>query len=127
MSLRDRILAARKLPQIAVPVPEWELTVYVRVMTGTERDAYEASVLRDKDTRLENMRAKLVVRCAVDENGNLIFTPDDVEALGGHSWVALNRVSEAAMKVNAMTDASLEELKGNSEPSLGDAPSSASP
>ena len=42
---RDEILAASDLTKELVEVPEWGGSVYVRAMTGTERDSYEESVL----------------------------------------------------------------------------------
>lgn len=124
MSLgRDEILAPRPLAREEVLVPEWGSTVYVRVMSGFERDAYEADLLSNKDKRLENMRARLLVRCACDANGNLLFTPEDADALGAQNWQALDRLAAAAQKLNRLSDAAIEEIKGNSLPTLGAAQS----
>jgi len=104
-----------------VNVPEWGGSVFVRVLSGTERDAYEADIFANKENRLENMRAKLVVRTVCDENGSLLLKPDDVARIGADSWVALDRIMKVAQRINRLTDSALEEIKGNSEPSPGDA------
>ena len=41
MNLRESIIAANDLKRESVEVPEWGVTVYVRTMTGEERDQYE--------------------------------------------------------------------------------------
>jgi len=117
MSTRDelrQILLTPRPPTIQpVEIPELGVTFYVRVMTGLERDAYEAAILRgDKDERLTNMRAKLVVRSACDADGKLLFTAEDAEKIGAQEWIALDRIAAAAQKINAMTDQAIEDLKG---------------
>lgn len=124
MSLtRDQILAARKLPSEKITIPEWGGDVWVRVMSGSERDEYETQALRDPDTRLQNMRAKLLVRCLTDEAGNLLFSPEDAAQLAQDSWLPLQRATDVAQRINKLSNAALEELKGNSKPSPGAEPS----
>lgn len=107
-----------------VEVPEWGGTVRVRGMSGTERDAYEASILEqrgnDRKVNLANARAKLVVRCLVDENGALLFTPDDVRVLGRKSAKALERVFDAARRASGMTEADIEKLTENFDDDLSE-------
>jgi hypothetical protein len=123
MSLtRDQILGAQDIERELVPVPEWSGDVYVQMMSGTDRDAYEVESLLAADKRLVNMRAKLAVRCIVDENGVKLFTQNDVDALGAKSYAALERVVTVAQRINKLTDEEMEKLKGNSEPSTGAAP-----
>lgn len=121
MGLREDILNVDDLPTEKVPVPEWDVTVYVRSMTALERDMYEASLLENKDAdmteRLWNMRAKLVVLCCVDEDNNRVFKDSDVKALGQKSSRAVSRVADAAQLLNALGDESIEEIAGNSNPS----------
>jgi hypothetical protein len=122
--LRQLLLTPRPPTLQAVEIPELGTTFYVRVMTGLERDAYEAAILKgDKDDRLVNMRAKLVVRCTCDAEGKLLFTPEEVEKIGLQEWLSLDRLAAAAQKINAMTDQAIGELKEKSPPTLGDAQS----
>lgn len=114
MLTREQILAAADLPRESVDVPEWGGTVIVQTMTGADRDAFEASVITaDGKPNLRNMRAKLVAACVVDESGHRLFTAADIEALGGKSASALERISRVAQRLNRMGDEQLEELKGN--------------
>jgi hypothetical protein len=123
MSLsRDQILGSSALLREEVKVPEWGGTVLLREMSGTERDAYEASLYRDREASLVNARSKLAVRCICDENGSLLFGESDIAALGEKSSRALDRVGRVAQRLNGLSDKGLEEVVGNSKPSLGDEP-----
>lgn len=125
MSLRDEILAASDLQREKVDIPEWGMALYVRVMSGTDIDAYRKLVADGSKGSVA--AARLVAMCAVDEAGNQVFALDDSAALSQKSWLALNRLAEVAARINMLTDKSVENAKGNSVPSPGDAQSSASP
>ena len=91
---RDQIREVddRKIEFVAVP--EWskdpEAGVFVRGLSGTDRDSFEMAMLDQKrvkgrttqEVNLRNLRAKLVVRTAVDspdpEVCRNIFTIEDV-------------------------------------------------
>lgn len=111
---RDGILAAQDLPRKAVDVPEWGCTVYVRSMTGDERDAWEQWLLDTKDGR-RRIRARYCALVLVDADGERLFqdTDEDVEALGKKSAAALDRVFGAALTLNGMSEADQEAAEGN--------------
>lgn len=113
---KNEILTANDLRTVDVSVPEWGGEVRVKTLTGAERDQYEADSVKIKGNRRElvgNLRARLIAMCAVDENGQLVFTRADVLKLGQKSAPALERVFEAAANLNGMTDEDVEELAGN--------------
>ena len=105
---RDQILTAQDLPTVDVEVPEWGGTVRVRMMTGGERDAFEAGTITRHGKKIEqnlvNIRARLVALCVVDEKGQRLFSEADAAALGQKSAAALNRVFNAAQQLNALTE-----------------------
>ena len=114
---KDLILQSKDLQQKEVAVPEWGGTVLVRGMTGTERDAFEGSVVsmngKDVSVNYENMRTKLLVRCIVDENGDRIFDDADISVLAAKSAIALNRVYEVAQKLSGIGKEDVDELIKN--------------
>lgn len=116
---RDDILKADDLETQELEVPEWGGTVLVRALSGKERDAYEASLVQfrgnERLPQLANMRAKLVVRCIVDDQGQRLFTDQDANALGQKSAHALNRVFEVAAELSGLSEEDIEELAGNSD------------
>lgn len=115
---RDSILEADDRKTESVDVPEWGGEVLVRALSGTERDSYEQSLVQlrkggDAVPKLDNLRAKLVARTVVDEEGNLLFRREDVNALGQKSAVALERVYNKAIELSGMGDSADEDAEGN--------------
>ena len=132
MSLtKEQILAANDRPTEAVEVPEWGGTVYVRVMSGAERDAYEQSWLEKKGDNFEvnrnNLHAKLCVQTIVDSEGNRIFDDSEADTLGSKSAAALDRIFEVASRLNRLSKKDEAELLKNSEPAPKDSSGSSSP
>lgn len=115
---KDQILQANDEAFEDVPVPEWGGVVRVKRMTGAEKDAFEASLTIIQQQggavvqkpNMVNVRAKLAVRCIVDENGQPIFSDADISELGRKSGAALDRVVAAAKRLNRMTEADLQEM-----------------
>lgn len=110
---KQQILEANDLKREKVTVKEWGGDVFVRAMTGTERDGFDQSLVVDGKTDLINARAKLVARCIVDEAGELVFSDQDIEALGRKSARALERVSRVAQRLNGLGDKEIEDIRGN--------------
>ncbi len=121
---KDQILQAQDIMFEDVPVPEWGGTVRVVTLTGNERDAIEASMIvgkgKNKDVSLANLRAKVVARSVVDEEGKRIFEDEDIAALGRKSAAALNRVYEVAQRLSGITQEDVDELTKNSEAAQSD-------
>lgn len=120
MLSRDQIFAIDDSRIERVEVPEWGGHVYVRMLSGTERDAFEAATVTRKgkgktETNLVNMRARLAVLCVCDESGKRLFADADATALGRKSAAALDRITDVALRLNGMTEESVEDAEGNSE------------
>jgi hypothetical protein len=113
---RDAILKAEDYKIEEVEMPEWGGTVFVRSLTGAERDQYEASMATlDKkgnvrDIHMENIRARLVALTVCDETGQRLFGDTDVKALGEKNAAALERVFQAAQRLSGLTKRDLDEL-----------------
>lgn len=119
MSLRDEILQSDDLEKEQVHVPEWGVDLWIRSLTAAERDAYENEIVKISDegeTEYDpsNMRAKLVARSVVDEDGQRVFRDADVDRLGGKSGKALDRLFSVAQRLTGITDEDMDELVGNS-------------
>lgn len=120
--IRSQILEADDLPSEEVVVPEWNTTVFVRSMTGRDRDMFEAKMLKANEAgkHLENFRARLTVFCAIDEEGKRIFADSDIAALGEKSGRALDRIFEVASRLNKMREVDIEDTRKNSLRAVGD-------
>lgn len=111
---RDAILAADDRATEVVQCPEWGGEVRIAAMSGTARDAWEQSLVgADGKANLENVRARLVCCTAIDDDGKPLFGSDDVVALGQKSAAALDRCAKVAQRLNKLSDADLEDAKGN--------------
>ena len=121
---RDAILQADDLEYEDVEVPEWGGTVRVRALNGTDRDAYEASLrqLRGKEfvPNTVNVRAKLVAKAVVGEDGERLFSDQEVSALGKKSAAALDRVFEVAARLSRISEEDVDDLAGKSGNDPGD-------
>jgi hypothetical protein len=125
-----------------VPVPEWGgdgAVLLVRGMTGRERDLWEESMVAPEEAPtpfrksdkpktkktviLENQRARIVSMCVVDEQGNRIFSDDDITALGEQDAAPLDRIYDVATALSGIGKEDIETVLGK----YREAPSSASP
>lgn len=132
---RDGILETDDTVYESVPVPEWNKNnpnakVRVRSLTGTDRDAFETSLLvgTGKNQRMStlNIRAKLAALSIVDFKGEPLFALEDILALGKKNAAALDRVFEVAQRLSGISDADVEEMAKNSGTVLSDSLSSSS-
>jgi len=109
---------------IPVDVPEWGGTALLRVMSGTQRDAYEVSIAgsvqpakgQPRRLNLTNVRARLVACCLVGEDGQPLYDwqdPEDVAALGSMDAAGLDRLFKACQKINGITDEDVQDLAKN--------------
>ncbi len=131
---RDKVLGAKTPPRERVELGELEDGgfVLVRGMTGTERDAFEASCIegrgRKRDVNTKNIRAKLVAFCAIDETGRRVFTDDDATELGTIRADLLDRIFSVAQRLSGMSEQDVDELgKPSPIPTVSVSSSSPSP
>jgi len=99
--------------------------VFVRQMTGRERDRFEQSLIKEEKgakgaveykRSLEDFRAKLVVCTVCDETGSLLLRPTDIEVLStSMSAARLEKIVNAAQALNNISEQDKEELVKNSE------------
>jgi len=115
MLTKEQILKADDLQSEDVFVPEWGDTVRIRTLTGAELDAFETSFVCKGKADMRNIRARLVARCLVDVDGNRLFSDAEIEALGGKSGPALDRLYSVATRLNPRSEQDQKELEKNSE------------
>lgn len=123
MLSRDQILEKRK-PRIEEAALPDGSKVLVRVMTGAERDGYEAgnyTLGADGKAKLtlDNARARLVVRCLCDADGKRLFQDSDAAEVGKIDGVWLEAVVKECERINLLTKAAQEEERKLFPPSDG--------
>jgi hypothetical protein len=125
---KKQILEAKDLKMEIVPVPEWaddndpDAYVKLRTLTGSEREQFEGTMCAIDDSDEENphvkvtndnYRAKLCAFCMVDDEGNRLFEEGDIPGLTGKSSIALDRVFEAAQKMNGLGTYAAKKIRKN--------------
>jgi len=112
---KAEILAANDKRLIEVDMTDvgWGGSVFVRIMSGTERDRFEGEFVNG-NRAVDMVRAKLVAKCLCDEKGERLFTEQEIPALGEKSAAALDKLFTMCMKHNKFTKDDVEELAGNS-------------
>lgn len=136
---REEIVKAQDQQFDEVPVPEWappgdpnpeSWILKLKGMTGAQRDRFEASMAprgNSKKPNMENFRARLVVQCAVGEDGNQLFNSGDIKMLGAKSAKALSRVFDKCQELNGLSDADVEELVEDFDDTPSEGSTSVSP
>lgn len=99
MLTKEQILAAACLKTKTVEIPELNGEIIIRQMSGHDRDAY-TDLVRDRDAGASYFNAALVVVCAVDAQGNKLFTADDIPALRALSGPMLTNVANEIAEFN---------------------------
>jgi hypothetical protein len=110
---KSAILAANDKKMVDLEVPEWSGSVKLRVMTGTERDRFESEFVGG-NKNVEMVRAKLVAKCLCDEDGERLFTEQEIPELGEKSAAVLDRLFSECMRLNRFTKDDVDDLAKNS-------------
>jgi len=117
---RDALLKKEELELRKVDLGKDDF-VYVRQMTGFEKEAFESSIIDIKDSgeierKREDFRAKLAVCTVCDDKGKLILKSADIKVLSrSMSAARLTKIADVASAMNKLDEGSKEELEKNSE------------
>lgn len=116
MKLSEQILSARDLQEEQVHIPEWDVDLIIRELTGAQRDRLESESVRIDGkgnvtaVRSDNLRAKIVILSTYDGDGNRVFEDSDLDSLLTKSASVLDRIADVAMRLSGMTQKAAEEL-----------------
>jgi hypothetical protein len=111
---------------VEVDVPEWGGSAFLRPLEVGELDDYSNKVMRarQKGEGLTNFRAELVAKCLCDAKGVRLYSDADVAILAKKNGVVVNRLYEAADKLNDIGPKKIEDIAGNSHAGQSDSSSS---
>lgn len=123
---REAILQADDLKFEDVEVAAWGGTVRVRALTASERDAFEAEAYLtngpDREKNARNVRARLVVKSLINEQGERLFKDEEADLVGRKHGAVIDQLFWTARRLSAFTEEEVDALVKNSKPSpAGDA------
>ena len=107
-SLKTLIEQAEDTKIVPFFVEEWDVTVYIKTLTGQELMDFRSYPDQSKDHDIYLLSLSLC-----DEDGNRLFGFDEMETLKRKSWAAIVKLTIVAQKVNRFDEESFEELKKN--------------
>ena len=84
-------------------------TVYVKPMSGKDRDEFEIQV-NGSDV---NIRTNMLVRTLCDANGQKLFSNADTATLGDKDVVELDKCFTVSRKISGFNNADIDELAKN--------------
>ena len=117
MSLRDRILNKADATSEQLVIPEWDVTVEVRSMSGAARAAIvQAGAAQGTLPDMSKFTADIVVMCTFDpETGEQVFAKDDATLVLDKNGAALERIVMAAMRISGFNTEAVDTAgKGSS-------------
>lgn len=118
-AIRNAVLSAQDIKIEPVPTPEWPDVngfIFVRSLSARSKEVFLDSLSSvqisktgtgaNVDMKVFKMQSgiKLVAMTACDESGELLFTLEDVQALGDKNAEALQRVIDATGDLNGFSD-----------------------
>lgn len=108
---RELLLAAKdSLPRETKTVEELGGEVIIRGLTSAERDDFEISVGKYGPA---NMRARLVVKCMINEEGGRVLEDSDADALGQLAGTIVDSLFDVASRLSGMDQADVEDMEKN--------------
>lgn len=109
-----------------VDVPEWGGQVRVLGMSGTERNAYQSSlVVLGPNGSVQRMNmadqlAKLVAKSLVGEDFERLYSDKEIKELGKKNGAVLERIGKVAQRLSGLRQEDVEAAAGKSGRSQSD-------
>lgn len=107
---KEDILNAVDLDTKDVDVPKWG-KVKIKSMSIAEQIEFGKI---NSDENEKNIALELIVMCVIDDEGNKLFSRDDIPLLSKKSSVPIMHLFEECCKLNAMGGETLEQKAKNS-------------
>lgn len=113
MTLRETLAALSERKIVRLEEPGWPGPILIREMTGRERDAFEAWLIKaDGSINREDYRGRFALAVMCDEGGERL-AGEDLELVASVASSVLDVVVERARKLNWLGAEGIEAAKGN--------------
>jgi hypothetical protein len=108
---------ARPVHRVELPWLGDGMHVYVRGMGARQRDAFEDAITQVKNGKVivtnDNVRARVIVQCACDANGERIFEDSDENVVGELDARTADAIYAKASRISGITQQDVDELVKN--------------
>lgn len=94
-------------------VPEWGGKVFLKTLTGMERDKIEQMSVKFGQSKIEGFSAEIALMAICGADKKPLFVPGDLVWLREKSGLALNRVFNEISKINKLFGESVREAAKN--------------
>jgi hypothetical protein len=102
---REDILSADDVKLEKVEVPEWGGVVFVRPLTGVERDEFDIKIYEASQNKTaRNVRGLLVCLGCVGEDGKRLFTEEHISVLGSKNAAPLDRIADKIRAISGLNE-----------------------
>ena len=111
MSIRDQILSAKDSHSEMVTIPEWEVTVELRSMSGAARAVLMQEAMQSGgNINMAKVYPDLIIQTCFDpETGEPVFTEEDREAILSKNGAILDRLAEVATRLSGFNDSAVDD------------------
>ncbi len=109
---KEDILEAQDIQTDTVDVPEWGGTVHVRALNAVERgklDNLGAQARLDGTAQLEDMHVMTVQMGVIDDDGQRVFSEDDIPELREKAAAPMERISERIWEMSGISEEDVED------------------
>ncbi len=107
----EQIKSVDDTAAVELEVVEWNGSVFVRGMKGSERAEFEEMV--QKNLSMKHMKIDLVIKCTVDKDGDRLFSTKDKTWLLDKSSMAIETIFNRIFELSGL-DAEADEIaEGN--------------
>ena len=117
LATREALLANTARRFAEYPLPNG-VVVRVRSLTELERQRWEQETISTKGTlskpKMLTANCRLIILCAVDNEGNALFADSDVDALQRQDSLITNALADACQQHCGISKSDLEGLEKNS-------------
>lgn len=108
------LAAANQTKLEPLELPELGGTVYVKAMTAGEREAFEQDMDGKDLIKSKKVRATVFANSVTDENGNRLFTSDDIDAINNLPASIVSKVFDKSNELNGIdTKQAVEQAEKN--------------
>lgn len=110
---KDAILAAQDIPYEDVEVPEWGGVVRIRGLSAKDRDELGLTFdANDKESVL-GLRGRLLQKVIVGDDGNLLFTPEQLDEIVGKAASVIDKLFNVAQRLSGFSKSEVAAITEN--------------